>query len=185
MSAPRREAVRHQSWSPYDRLPSIPSFSIASQDVADGVPLPPRHLHDGFGLAGENLSPQLSWWGFPADTRGFAVTCFDPDAPTPCGFWHWLLVDLPASTTALPRGAGGDGTTLPEPAFHLRNDFGGDGFSGCAARPGSGTHRYLFAVHALACEVLGVGPDTSAAMASAAITAHTLGRAILTPVYEA
>jgi len=166
-------------------LPPVPIFSVDSEDVANGAPMSPRHLYDGFGLAGENRSPQLRWWGFPDATRSFAVTCFDPDAPTPCGFWHWLLVDLPARATVLPRGAGGEGAPLPGQAFHLRNDFGSRGFSGPAARPGSGTHQYLFVVHALACEVLGIGPDISAAMASAAVTAHTLGRAALAPVHEA
>ncbi|MEV4316923.1 YbhB/YbcL family Raf kinase inhibitor-like protein [Actinocrispum sp. NPDC049592] len=162
---------------PYSHLPPVEEFTVDSPDVADGVSLGPAQLHTFLG--GGNTAPTLSWSGFPEGTAGFAVTCFDPDAPTPCGFWHWLVVDIPANATTLSP------VSLPEKAFCLRNDFGNHGFDGCAARPGSGHHRYVFAVHALDTETLGIGPETSAAMASAHLTAHTIGRALLTPVYTA
>ncbi len=170
---------------PYDHLPPVPAFRVSSADLDDGAPLGPAQLFNGFGLTGGNTSPQLRWSDFPQETAGFAVTCFDPDAPTGCGFWHWLLVDLPPTTTQLPAGAGDvAGTGLAPGAFHLRNDFGSASYDGPAARPGQGSHRYVFTVHALSCPSLGVKPDTSAAMTAARLTHFTIARATTVPVHQ-
>ena len=111
--------------NPYDLLPATASFTVTSDDVTDGAP-----LKDDQVAALGNTSPQLSWSGAPEGTQSYVVTCFDPDAPTPSGFWHWVLVDLPADVTSLDTGAAAG--TLPGAAFHVRNDGGEAGFMGAA-----------------------------------------------------
>jgi Raf kinase inhibitor-like YbhB/YbcL family protein len=169
--------------SPYDFVPTVPSFTLTSDDVWDGEQVDLRHAHDSAG--GANVSPQLSWSGFPAQTAGFAVTCFDPDVPNVGGWWHWLLLDLPVTTTSLPRGAGSaDGAALPAGAVQLATSYGSAGYGGCAPPPGDRPHRYFFAVHALDVPSLGLDASTSPAVGSFMVTAHEVGRALLVPVYS-
>jgi Raf kinase inhibitor-like YbhB/YbcL family protein len=163
---------------PYQLLPAVGSFTVTSQDVTDGEPMAQVYAH--VGLGGQNVSPQLSWSGFPDGTRGFTVTCFDPDAPTPCGFWHWLLVNLPASVTELPQGAG----TKSGTGLALRNDFGDLGYGGPYPPEGDRPHRYYFVVHAVDVDALELTADSSAAYASFNLAFHTLARAIITPTYQ-
>jgi Raf kinase inhibitor-like YbhB/YbcL family protein len=166
---------------PYELLPKVQAFILESTDVRQGEQVPDAHVY-----AGGNRSPQLSWGNAPAGTRSFVVTCFDPDAPTPSGFWHWVAVDLPPDVTSLPTGAGKeDGKGLPLGAFHCRNDFGTMGYGGPAPPKGDRPHRYYFVVHALDVEKLGVNEKTSPAAVSFTMLGHTLGRAALTPTYQA
>lgn len=170
---------------PYDSLPDVPSFDLASSDVADGEMLPMAQVSGIFGAGGEDVSPQLSWSGFPAGTKSFVVTCFDPDAPTGSGFWHWNVVDIPASVTELAANGGSqDGADLPDGAITINNDAGLPGYLGSAPPAGHGPHRYVFAVHAMDCESLGIDNSVSNAIAGFNMFGKVLARAVLTPIYE-
>jgi Raf kinase inhibitor-like YbhB/YbcL family protein len=168
---------------PYEKLPQVPAFDLSSTDVSADQPLPNRFAFEGAADGAQNLSPQLSWSGFPAETKSFAVSCYDPDAPTPSGFWHWMLVDIPATVTSLDTGAGA-GTSLPAGAFHVRSDWGGKEYGGAYPPDGDRAHRYYFVVHAVDVETLGVDDEASAAVVSFNLVFHTLGRASLTATFQ-
>jgi Raf kinase inhibitor-like YbhB/YbcL family protein len=177
------DSGRPQAPDPYDMLPPVPAFTLTSGDIADGQPLASTHLHGSIG--GDNRSPQLAWSGAPASTRGYAVTCYDPDDPTGSGFWHWLMLGLPADASHLSNDAGNsDGTHLPPGAYHVRNDFGSHHYDGAAPAPGDPTHRYLFAVHALDTNDLELDANSTAGYAGFMMTAHTVGRTVLRPTHR-
>lgn len=168
---------RPQTPDPYPLLPPVAAFDVVSDDVSNG-----RALKDDQVADKGNTSPHLRWSGAPQGTKSFVVTCFDPDAPTPSGFWHWVLVDLPADVDELPTG--GASGPLPAGAFHVRNDGGDSGFMGAAPPQGDQVHRYFFVVHAVGEETLGVDADASPAVVSFNLAFKTLGRAILHGTYQ-
>jgi Raf kinase inhibitor-like YbhB/YbcL family protein len=171
--------------NPYDAIAEVPSFTLTSTDITDGDELPQAQVSGIFGAGGEDVSPQLSWSGFPEQTRSFVVTMYDPDAPTGSGFWHWAVVDIPAFVTSLPSGAGDElGSGLPDGAYQLANDGGLKRYLGAAPPDGHGKHRYFTAVHAVDVESLGIQPDASNAFLGFNLHSHTLARAVLTPWFE-
>lgn len=166
---------------PFDILPPKPSFTLESDDIADGQPIAKTFLPTDLG--GENQSPHLRWSEFPPETKGFVVTCYDPDAPTMSGFWHWVLVNLPASVTELPRGYGG-GDNLAAGAFHVANDAGQRGYTGPFPPQGDRPHRYVFTAHAIDVEKLDVDESAHPAVVGFNLAFHTLARACLRPTYQ-
>ena len=129
--------------------------------------------------------PQLSWSGAPEDTRGYAVTCFDPDAPTPSGWWHWTILGIPAEVTELPENAGeAGGANLPTGAFHVVNDGGDKAYGGAAPPPGDRPHRYFFVVHALDTDDMGIDDSVTPTAASFNTVMHTVARAQVTARFQ-
>lgn len=160
---------------PFARFGEVPQFTLSSTDLTDGAPLPPAQY--GARSGGADRSPQLSWSGFPPETQSFAVTVYDPDAPS--GFLHWAVCNLPASVTSLAAGAGSPGSPLlPAGALALPNELGRPAFVGAGPPPGTGTHRYQFVVHALDVATFTAGARSTPALL-AGLRSHTLAWAVL------
>ena len=140
-----------------------------------------RRCPASWAPGGEDISPQLSWSGFPEGTQSFAVTVYDPDAPTASGFWHWAAFNIPAEVTSLATGASG---SLPAGATELRNDGGQPGFVGAAPPPGHGVHHYYVVVHAVDVPNLEIPAEGSPAFLGFNLFSHTLGRAMIVATYE-
>ncbi|WP_026460942.1 YbhB/YbcL family Raf kinase inhibitor-like protein [Schaalia suimastitidis] len=164
---------------PYAQLPQVPSFTLSSHDLVDGTSMPQIHTADG-----GNISPHLAWSGAPRETESFMLTCFDPDAPTPAGWWHWCIIDLAPSLTQLEHNAGASDLNLEGAAFHLRADHSHANYFGAAPPQGDRPHRYIFAIHALNIPTLGLDDDATPTMASFVALEHTLARATLTVTYQ-
>ncbi|QXE33771.1 YbhB/YbcL family Raf kinase inhibitor-like protein [Streptomyces sp. GMY02] len=171
---------------PFAGLPSAPAFTVTSASVRTGEALPAAQMSGMFGVpGGEDRSPQLSWSGAPEGTRGYAVTVYDPDAPTQSGFWHWAVANIPAEVTDLPEGAGDDsGSGLPAGAFQLPNDARMARFVGAAPPAGHGPHRYFITVHALDVADIGVPAEGTPAFLGFTIASHILGRATIVATAE-
>ncbi|KEF41106.1 MAG: hypothetical protein ER33_13120 [Cyanobium sp. CACIAM 14] len=161
------------------------TFSLRSSDIPAGGAIPLRQVYDGFGCTGGNVSPALRWSEPPAGTRSFALLVHDPDAPTGgSGWWHWLVLDLPATLRALPAGAGRpDGSALPSAARQIRTDYGTPGWGGPCPPVGDKPHRYVFNLHALKVPKLELPAGASAALAGYLVNANSLGSATLIGTY--
>jgi Raf kinase inhibitor-like YbhB/YbcL family protein len=153
-------------------------FTLSSPTIKPGSMLGDAQVFNGFGCEGKNISPALKWSGAPKGTKSFAVTVYDPDAPTGSGWWHWVVFNLPASATELPEGAGSaDGKGLPAGTAQGRTDFGAPGFGGACPPKGDKPHRYIFTVHALKTDKIEVPPDASAALVGFMVNANRIGKA--------
>ncbi|NEB27713.1 YbhB/YbcL family Raf kinase inhibitor-like protein [Streptomyces sp. SID14446] len=169
---------------PFARLPKAASFTVTSTTVTDGAAWPPEQCSSGLP-GGKDISPQLSWSGAPNGTKSYAVTIYDPDAPTGSGFWHWAVADIPATVTELSEGAGDDtGSQLPKGAYQLPNDARVPHYIGAAPPAGHGQHRYFIVVHALDIPGTGVPADATPAVLGFTMAGHTLGRAVLIATAE-
>lgn len=160
------------------------AFELSSPDIGDGQPLSKIQEYSGFGCTGDNRAPALNWRDAPPGTQSFAITVYDPDAPTGSGWWHWLLFNLPASTMSLPAASGQPGGPgLPGTSVQSVTDYGTPGFGGACPPAGDPPHRYVFTVHAL--KVAGLDLDASAmpALVGYMLNANSLGKASLTATY--
>lgn len=154
------------------------AMSLSSPTIEPGSMLTDAQVFKGFGCEGRNISPALKWSGAPKDAKSFAITVYDPDAPTGSGWWHWVVYNIPATVTELPEGAGAaDGKGLPAGAVQGRTDFGAPGFGGACPPQGDKPHRYIFTVHALKVDKLDLPPDATAALVGFMINANRLGKA--------
>jgi Raf kinase inhibitor-like YbhB/YbcL family protein len=163
--------------------PALAEFKLASTDVKAGSPMAAAQVFNGFGCNGQNISPALSWSGEPTGTKSFAVTMFDPDAPTGSGWWHWTIFNIPASVHSLPAGAGSDASKdLPAGAVQGKNDFGFSFYGGPCPPPGDHAHHYEITVYALKVPKLELDESASGAKvgfnlhANALATANIVGR---------
>jgi Raf kinase inhibitor-like YbhB/YbcL family protein len=156
-------------------------LTLTSADLKDGATIGSKHVFKGFGCSGENVSPQLAWKGAPVGTKSYALTVYDPDAPTGSGWWHWIVYNLPASTSALPVGAGDPAKKLlPAGAKEGRTDFGAPGYGGPCPPPGDKPHRYVFTLFALKTDKIDVPADATAAMIGFNLNANKLASATFT-----
>ncbi len=173
------------SRNPYADLPQVSSFEVTSGDFVDGGEFKKAQLSGIMGAGGSDISPQLSWRGFPDAAESFAVTIYDPDAPTASGFWHWAVAEIPKSTTSLASGAGDEaGSGLPKGATQFLNDASVKRYLGPAPPRGHGVHHYYVVVHALDTARLGLPESATPAYLGFNLFMHTLARAVMVGTYE-
>lgn len=159
-------------------------FALGSPDVNERKPVANKHVFNGFGCAGENVSPAVVWMTPPKGTKSYALTVYDPDAPTGSGWWHWVVIDIPPDTHGLQQGAGDPAAKkMPPGVRQMRTDFGTTGWGGPCPPKGDRPHRYIFTVHALKVEKLEVPEDATAALVGFMINANRIGKASFTSKY--
>jgi len=157
---------------------------LESPKIRPGSMLTEAQVFNGFGCSGKNVSPALKWSGAPKDTKSFAITVYDPDAPTGSGWWHWVVYNIPASAHELSEGAGtADGKGLPAGSLQGKTDFGTPGFGGACPPQGDKPHRYIFTVYALKTDKLDVPAEGTAALVGYMINANKLASASFTARY--
>jgi hypothetical protein len=163
-------------------VPDAPSFEMSSSDIAASQTIDPRFVFNDFGCTGQNISPALSWRNAPAGTKSFAVMVHDPDAPTGgAGFWHWVVVNIPATSSALAQGAGtADGKALPAGAQQIATDYGSPGWGGPCPPVGDAPHHYNFTVYALKVDKLDLPANATASLTGFMVNGNAIAKASLT-----
>ncbi|WP_345971142.1 YbhB/YbcL family Raf kinase inhibitor-like protein [Sulfurimonas sp. HSL1-6] len=158
------------------------NFTLTSSDLQGQLTM--KEVFNGFGCSGENVSPALQWANAPKETKSFAVTVYDPDAPTGSGWWHWVVFNLPATVTALPSGAGnGAKGLMPKAAVQSMTSFGQAGFGGACPPVGDRPHRYVFTVYALDVAALDLDASAMPALVGYMLNAHAIAKASLMAYY--
>jgi len=165
-------------------LTQAAGFQLNSPEIKAGGTIPQSFEFNGFGCSGENKSPALQWSGAPKGTKSFAITVYDPDAPTGSGWWHWMVINIPGDVNELASNAGAvGGANLPRGAIQARIDYGVAGWGGVCPPKGDKPHRYIFTVHALKVDKLDVPADATAALTGFMINGDSLGKASFTARY--
>ena len=157
------------------------NFTLKSQDLLGQ--LTKTQEFSGFGCDGKNISPELHWSDAPKGTKSFAVTVYDPDAPTGSGWWHWVVLNIPSSVTSLPTDFGNIAKPQQIATLQTITDFVSSGFGGACPPKGDKPHRYMFTVHALDVDHLDLDSKSSPALAGYMINAHSLGKATMISYY--
>ena len=166
-------------------IASTDTITLKSPQLSPGGRMADAQVFNGFGCTGTNISPMLTWSGAPAGTKSFAVTAYDPDAPTGSGWWHWVIFNIPADTSELKENAGNPSAGLaPEGAVQSRTDFGKPGYGGACPPAGDKPHRYIFTLFALDTPKIELGIDTPAAMVGFFLNQHTLAKTTITVLYN-
>ena len=161
------------------------TLTLSSKDIAEGEFMSKAQEFNGFGCTGGDLSPQLTWSGVPEGTKSFAITAYDPDAPTGSGWWHWQIVNIPHTVTEIAAGAGSTKKELaPAGSVQIANDFGYRGFGGACPPEGHGIHHYRFTVHALSVEKLELPEEASGALTGYMINANTIATSTIESLYK-
>jgi Raf kinase inhibitor-like YbhB/YbcL family protein len=155
-------------------------FKLSSPEVGPDKPLSQTFVFNGYGCSGGNQSPAIAWSGAPSGTKSYALTLFDPDARQGKGFWHWLMVNIPATTTSLSRDAGKtDGSKAPVGAVQTMNDFRTEGYGGSCPPISDEPHNYVYTVYALKVEKIDVSARAAPESVRATLETNSIGKANL------
>jgi Raf kinase inhibitor-like YbhB/YbcL family protein len=169
----------------FSSLALADTLTLSSKDIAEGEFMTKAQEFNGFGCNGGDLSPQLAWSGAPEGTKSFAITAYDPDAPTGSGWWHWQIVNIPHTVNEIAAGAGSAKKgSAPEGSVQIANDFGYRGFGGACPPKGHGVHHYRFTVHALSVEKLELPEEASGALTGYMINANTIATSTIESLYK-
>lgn len=161
------------------------TFELASTDISHGKQMSNAQEFNGFGCNGKDISPQLSWSGAPEGTKSFALTVYDPDAPTGSGWWHWQLINIPKEVRELPQEAGNVSKAIaPKESLQMKNDYSQLGFGGACPPKGHGVHHYQFTIHALSVEKITIAEGASAALVGYMINANSIESATIEALYS-